>query len=1019
MSAVFRFRGVLVVLFVAIICPGARALNPSLQTSQYGHAVWRIQDGYLPGIPETVAQTTDGYLWIGTYAGLVRFDGVRFVPWSPPDGKPFPDSRIFSLLGGKDGSLWIGTGKGLARWKAGELSTYSELSGRVNAIVEDADGNIWVVRSLLNDNRGPLCRVTGNDPRCYGQADGMPLPTATRLTIDKSGNFWIGGFTGLCRWKPGSPSSTFFQKELKEHGLLLGIEAIAVPPNGDIWISLERPGGRLELWHFADEVWKNVPLAGVPGRDPGISALFVDHDGSLWIGTGRRGIFRIYGDKTDHFSSADGLSSDAIAIFFQDREGTLWVASSKGLDSFRDLPVTSFSMREGLTADSVSTVLATRDGTVWIGNSGALDFLKQGKLSAIRTSYGLPGRDVTTMFEDHTGRLWVGLDSGLFVFVDGKFQEIRKPDGASMGITFGVTEDTDHRIWVRSGTALFYIEDRKVPRQVDVPQIAKAYSLAPDPRHGVWLGFDNGDIAHYHDNQLELFAADPNVSTGQMRKLLPEPDGSVWIVTQKGLVWWKEKRRRILTTRNGLPCDELYTAIGDDEGTLWLYTRCGLASITASQMKLWQSNPTAQIDVETFDIFDGVQPGVTPLQPQASISRDGRFWFANDTLLQVFDAKLFRKNATPPSVIVERVIADGVKYRRRSDNFTLPALTRNLEIDYTAPSFVVPQKVLFRYKLEGHDAGWQESQTRRQAFYSDLKPGKYRFLVSACNNDGVWNEAGTSMDFSVAPAFYQTFWFGAFCAGVLIAILWLIYLLRMRQVSAEIRARMEERLGERERIARELHDTLLQGVQGLILQFHAAAKQIPSQEPARQTLENALDRADEVLVEGRERVRNLRTPAELSGDLAEALRLAGQEAAHGSAASFAVVVEGTARELQPLIREEVYAIGREAVVNAFRHSNSVRIEVEISYESAQLRLRVRDDGRGIDPAVLNAGGRQDHWGLQGMRERASHIGARIEIWSRAGSGTEVDLRIAAARAYKHRPVGFRWFWLRRVFGRNG
>jgi signal transduction histidine kinase/ligand-binding sensor domain-containing protein len=1018
MRAVFRFPRVLIVLLLAIVCPAADALNPSLQTSQYGHAVWRIQDGYLPGLPESFAQTSDGYLWIGTYAGLVRFDGVRFVPWSSPDGKQLPDSRIFSLLGGKDGSLWIGTGKGLARWKPGELSIYSQLTGRVNAIVEDADGNIWIARSLVTDDRGPLCRVTGNAQRCYGEADGISLPTATRLAIDKSGNFWIGGFRGLCRWKPGT-STTFFQKELKEHGLLLGIVALAVAGNGDLWVSLERPGGRLELWHFADEAWKHVPLPGVSGPDPGVYAVFADRDGSLWVGTGRRGIFRMYGDKTDHFSNADGLSSDAVAGFFQDREGTLWVASSKGIDSFRGLPVVSFSMREGLTADSVSTVLATRDGKIWIGNSGALDFLKDGRLSAIRTSFGLPGRDVTTMFEDHAGRLWLGLDSGLFVFAGEKFQEIRQPDGTPMGITFCVTEDTDHGIWVRAGTKLFYIEDLKVRRQVDVPQISKSYSLAADPVHGIWLGFDNGDIAHYHDDQLEVFAADPNVSTAQPRKLLPEVDGSVWSVTQKGLVWWKDKQRRILTTRNGLPCDDLYTAVKDDGGTFWFYSRCGLVSITASQMKIWQSNPNSQINMKTYDVFDGVQPGLTPLQPQASISRDGRLWFANDTLLQEFDPNAFRKNPQPPDVLVERVIADGINYSHRPDNFALPALTRNLEIDYAAPSFVVPQKVLFRYKLDGHDTDWQESQTRRQAFYSDLKPGKYRFRVAACNNDGIWNETGTSVDFRVAPAFFQTFWFAALCLGAFIVILWLFYLLRMRQVAAEIRARMEERLGERERIARELHDTLLQSVQGLILRFHAATKQIPPQEPARQSLENALDRADEVLVEGRERVHNLRAPAEWPSDLAEALRLAGQEAANGSAASFTVVVEGISRELHPLIREEIYSIGREAITNSFRHANSLHIEVDIAYEPGQLRLRVRDDGRGIDPEVLTAGGRHGHWGLQGIRERASHIGARVQIWSRAGSGTEVDLRIPAARAYKQGSAGFRWFWLRRVIGRNG
>jgi signal transduction histidine kinase/ligand-binding sensor domain-containing protein len=1003
-------------LLLALVCPNAYPLDRSRFLSQYGHVAWRTQDGYFPGSPEALAQTADGYIWVGTYSGLVRFDGVRFTPWSSLEDKELPDYRIFSLLGGKDGSLWIGTGYGVARWKAGHLTNFPEIQGRVNAILEDAGGSVWIARSQVVDGRGPLCRLTGEAPRCFGKLDGIPFPNAIRMAADSDGNLWLGGQDGLCRWRPGS-ATTYFGSEIQKHGLLLGIVAIATGKNGELWISLERMGGNLELQQLVQGKWERHPLPNIPNQDQGISALLVDRDGTLWVGTGRRGIYRILADRIDHFASVDGLSSDAVAGFFQDREGTLWVASSKGVDTFRDLPVTTYSLKEGLTADSVSTVLAARDGTIYLGNSGALDMIKQGKISGIRSKYGLPGRDVTTLFEDHLGRLWLGVDSGLYVYSDGTFHPILKPDGTSLGVIFGITEDTKHSIWARAATHLVRVDDLKLQQDIALPDIARSFSIAADPLDGIWLGFVNGDLGHYHNDRLEMFPADPKVSVTKIRRMFPETDGTVWGVTEKGLVRWKDGKHAVLTTRNGLPCDELFTAVKDEHGAFWLYTRCGLVSISAQQLARWQENTNSVIDVTTLDIYDGVQPGITPLQPESSRSPDGRLWFANEVNVQSFQPGNILKNTLPPNIVVERVVADGVSYVP-GNNFRLPPLVRSVEIDYTALSLVVPQRVRFRYLLEGHDARWQDPQTRREAFYNDLRPGKYRFRVIACNNDGVWNDAGSMIEFSVAPAFFQRTSFSAVMIFLLAGLLWAVYLARLRQVAAGIRSRMEARLSERERIARELHDTLLQSIQGLVLKFHAVAGQIPPGEKSRQSLENALDRADQVLAQGRDRVLNLRASSEWPADLADSLRLVGEEFLPDTANTLTVVVEGTSRRLHPVVREEVLSIGREAIVNAFRHSNSARIEVELSYEPRHLNLRVRDDGRGIDPEVLKSGGRQGHWGLRGMRERAMQIGAHLDIWSSVDSGTEVDLRVPAKKAYLQNVARPRWLWLRRVLSRN-
>ena len=1001
-------RSVLCIALISLMSRAALPLDLSRKISQYGHNMWRIQDGYLPGVPVDIAQTKDGYLWIGTEAGLLRFDGMRFVAWVPPKGQQLPDFQILSLLSASDGSLWIGTAKGLARWKDGELTVYKDLPNRTNAIVEDHQGNIWIARSQMAQKRAPLCRLRDTDVHCFGPEEGVPLPAATRLVLDNSGNFWLSGHAGLCKWKDGV-STTYFQKELEQKGSLIGVFTLAVENENHAWIGIQQPDGHLELREFDHGRWQSHRLPKAQGPPPSASALFIDQQDALWIGTGSDGIYRMSGETIEHFSSADGLSSDAILRFFQDREGVLWVASSKGIDSFRDLPVVSFSIREGLVSDTVSTVLASHNGGVWIGGAEALGFIRENKLSAIRTKDGFPGRDITTMFEDHTGRLWIGVDSSLYVMDHGHFLPIRRPNGTQLGIIFGITEDSSGNEWVLTDVpALVRIDNLKVQQEIELDKIA--YSIAADPTAGVWLGFGNGDLVRYFKDRLESFPADPAVSTSKIRTLIPESGDRLWAVTQDGLIWWTGNKRAILTTRNALPCNELYAAVKDTDGTLWLYSRCGLLSIAASESTLWQKDPSSQVKVAALDVYDGVQAGAVPLQPQASRSLDGRLWFANDSILQTFDPQTRRTNTLPPNVVMERIAANGANYAAR-DGIKLPPLIRNLEVDYTALSFVVPQKVRFLYKLEGHDNEWQDSQGRRQAFYSDLPPGPYRFRVTACNNSGVWNEAGTFLDFSVAPAYYQTTWFRLSCVAAFLVLLWAVYQLRLRRVTQRVQQRMQGRFEERERIARELHDTLLQSFQGVLLCFQGAVKLLsdrPDLARAKERMESAIEIAAQAIAEGRDAIQGLRSSAADTGDLAMALRaLAGELASNESSQNppaFELQVEGAPRDLDPILRDEVYRIAGEAMRNAFRHAHARRIEVEIHYDLRRLRLRVRDDGRGIDSKIVSEKGRPGHYGIRGMGERAKAIGGNLELWSNLDSGTEIELSIPAHAAYSTSPA---------------
>jgi signal transduction histidine kinase len=366
-----------------------------------------------------------------------------------------------------------------------------------------------------------------------------------------------------------------------------------------------------------------------------------------------------------------------------------------------------------------------------------------------------------------------------------------------------------------------------------------------------------------------------------------------------------------------------------------------------------------------------------------------------------------------PPVHIETVTADDKLYEP-SSALRLPARTRNLEIDYTALSLSAPQKVKFRYKLEGHDTGWQNPGTRRQAFYTDLEPGSYTFHVVASNNDGLWNENGAAMNFAVAPAFDQTAWFKALCILAVAGAVWALYWMRLRQATTRLRQRLGAQMEERERIAHELHDTFFQGIQGLLLRFHTATSQLSKDEPARRIFEETLKQSDQVMLEGRELVLDLRGTAAEQNDLPTAFANFGEQIRKGGSCGFRVVVNGSVRPLHPVVFEELFKIGKEALSNAFRHSGAHSIEAELNYERSQLRLQIRDDGAGIDSTILGQGYRDGHFGLPGMRERAQKVGAHLDVWSRPGAGTEIEVRIAAGLAYASEPHHSKFWKLRRL-----
>jgi signal transduction histidine kinase/streptogramin lyase len=766
--------------------------------------------------------------------------------------------------------------------------------------------------------------------------------------------------------------------------------------DGAVWASVARDGiGIIRM------VSGTPATVTIPGLDTEkVTALYVDREQSVWIGTSNEGIYRIVSGRIDRFRADGGLSSNAVTRFFEDREGNVWVATTKGLDRLRDTRVVTFSTAEGLSADLAGSVLAAADGRVWIGNMGGLDVIHGSRVSSVR----IPGRNVTALWEDRARRLWVGVDDELAMYADGEFRRVHGLDGRThLGLVTTVTEDRDGNLWASIAGVqplLLRIRDLAVQEEFPVQRIPYSMVLAPDTDGGIWLGLRNGQLGHYRNGTFVTFPLHQKAQP--VLGLMVDSDKSVWASSASGLAHWKQGVVTTLTTKNGLPCDEIVSAARDRHDTLWLYARCGLLAVDAAELERWWGHPDTAIRYRLFDVVDGAMPSASSYQPNVSVSPDGRLWFANDAVVQTVDPEALRPNAVAPPVLVEALRADRHDYSI-AGLVNLPARSRDIEITYTALSFAMPEKVRFRYRLEGRDQEWSDAGTRRQAFYNDLSPGTYRFRVIASNNSGVWNDDGALLDFSIAPAYYQTTWFRAASVVTVLALLWALYQLRLRQLAHNFNLRLDERVNERTRIARELHDTLLQSFQGLMLRFQSARDLLPAQ-PAKavDALDGALDRADQAIAEGRDAIQNLRSSTAESNELAQAITTLAEELNNGDANNastmFRMSVEGSPRDLHPIVRDDIHRIAREALRNAFSHAQAVRIEAEVTYGARELRLRIRDNGKGIDPQHLS-GGRVRHWGLAGMRERAVQIGAQLNLWSQEGAGTEVELRIPGGVAY--------------------
>ena len=818
----------------------------------------------------------------------------------------------------------------------------------------------------------------------------------------EKGGFWVGGQTALVHWHAGV-SQTYPIEGLKSNAGDIGINRLARGPDGSLWVGIAAAGPGLGLGQLKDGVFRSFVTPKFDGSKVSVYDMMFDRDGNLWVASLGKGIFRIHGDVVEHYGRTEGLSSDAVGALFEDREGIIWAATTNGIDSFRDPRIVTFSALEGLGNDAVTGVLASHDGTIWIANSGSLDHIVNGSVSSIRAGNGLPGHQVASMIEDRAGNMWVGVDDGLYLFKNGRFRRLPEPNHQPLGLVVGMTEDVDGNIWAECAgnpRKLVRIRDFQVREEFSASQVPPGHTLAPDPHGGIWIGTLKGDLALFRHGVVEKFPLNPK-GNPVSHQIIADTDGSVLAASEDGLVGLRQDKVQRMTKKNGLPCDSVISFIEDDAKRWWLYTECGVVELPDSELQRWWANPEAVVQTHVYDVLDGARPQGGPSFNSAAYSSDGRVWFASGFVLQMVDPSRLSQKALPAQTYIESLVADRKEFEA-TPNLKVPPNPRDLQIDYTSPTFSIPQKVNFRYRLDGYDRDWHEAGTRRQAFYTDLPPGKYSFRVIASNSDGVWNDNAAKLDFSVAPAYYQTNWFRALCACIFLALLWAAYQWRVRQLQHQFDMTLEARVGERTRIARDLHDTLLQSAHGVLLRFQTVSQLLPDRPmEAKEKLDNAIDQTADFITEARDEVQGLRDSTVQSNDLALAISTLGQELGTDSAnhrPAFRVAVEGEARNLHPILRDEIYKIAAEALRNAFRHSQARQIEVEIRYDNEQFRLRVRDDGKGIDPAILSSQGSEGHYGLPGMRERATLIGGKLVVWSEVDAGTEVELR----RSCQHR-----------------
>jgi signal transduction histidine kinase/ligand-binding sensor domain-containing protein len=1011
----------LIALLVALTCSASWALDRDRSLGQLHHTAWYASNG-APTDVWALAQTSDGWLWLGGPAGLYRFDGVTFerVDENPHDpGEARAISAFFAL---ESGGLLIGYVHGGASiLRDGHFTHYGASAGLGSATIfsfaQDADGTLWAA------TRSGLMRLDGAHWHRIGDDADLPDGYTSDVFSENGGGLLVAVKDEILRRPPGS-------RKFQRAATIVGQASFIQSLEGSIWY-LDNAGA-----HALPKKEGAATRGQSVNSRASYMALF-DRDGSFWS-VMQEGVGHIvdphHGRTSMHlkvpsaYVSSVGkmLKLEGTKTILEDREGNIWITTTMGIHRFRNTNIVQ--LPQDTTREVLIAGLASDDnGGMWmvVRNSSFAVAPNDGVWRFDRGLSHIQPKEIpwaTAVHRAKDGHIWIGGQYGLWRYDGKRFSKaLDLPPSTRGQFIHCITDDPDGNVWVSVvGGGLFRHRAGVWQRNGNFPQFPAEAPLtqARDPKGRVWFGYGNNIVIALDGERVTTFTAAEGLDIGPVTSLAV--GRHTLVGGERGLAIFRDGRFVPLKANDPLAFQGIKGIVETGNGDVWLNGVRGAVRIPASAMQDANGGSGSAMEVEVFDSnegYPGAGAGANPYpQPKIALATDGRIWLATSGGTAWIDPRRIQRNLVPPVVVLRSLTASGQRHDATT-RVSLAGGTRNLQIDYTALSYSQPDRLRFRYRLQGNDDGeWVDAGPRRQAFYTNLGPGNYRFEVNAANASGIWSTVPATLDFAIPPTFTQTRTFLAICFAAAIGVLLLAYALRERQLLARARSRLEARLAERERIARELHDTLLQSTQGLILRFQAAANRIPKGDPARAALDATLERADEVIAEGRNRVLDLRVPAETLDELPEALAAAGNDLARGRELTFRTVVEGTVRALVPIVHDEIYRIGREALVNAFAHANASTIEVQIIYVGADLRLRIRDDGRGIARGTLEEGALPGHWGLVGMRERAQKIGAQLDIWSGHGAGTEIELRIPASEAYAGQRTRSLWPRLRLLGG---
>ena len=968
-----RFVWVLAAVALPSLCASMEAQQTA---AQYSVVSWGHKDGLPSTFVYSIAQTRDGFLWLGTDDGLVRFDGVQFTRWRPamPNGELPGQVRVLHVS--HRGELLLGTGAGLAGSARNGGIEATQLDSAVQSIEDAADGSLWVATAaLLWHLSAESLEPTEPPIRLPGEWVSGPLQSS-------DGREWIATQAGLFSVDKGR---------------------LVQATRGRVWLTMTP--GDIARWLDAHGSLHTLPDRGVAGDQTAlssyagaISAVMTDSKGRLWVGTHGDGIIRISSvdahTSEDHYTRSDGLSSDFIRSIFEDREQNLWVATENGLDRLRRNKVLSFTRNNGLLSDTVTSITAGSDGSVWLATPNGLHRILRGQTTVDR-----PGVPILSLLIGRDQQLWAGTSSGLLEWT----AEHETPPHANSDFTAvtALAQDDSGALWfLDTQKGIFEERPGHAPAAVTNPDLLHqtVTAIASGPARAVWFGLADGSIVEEKEGKFHIWSSRDGLSGAAIHQLSTGADGELWVATERGLCWLAGQHFTCRNTVSGLPGDRVLWALPDTRGNLWLGYNIGVARMNAQQLRE-SPNHNEQLDLRFFDDADGIinNPRLNGNSP-AAFAQDGRLWLTTSQGVAILDPEHLQMNLLPPPVQILGLEAD-----EEAVDLTRPVqlrpLTRNLQFSFTALSLTVPRKVQFRYRLEGFDHQWHDGGTVRQASYTNLPPGRYTLRVLASNNDGVWNTTGATLTFFLAPAWFQTIWFWLLCiVTLLLAAAW-IFRLRVRSIQRILRLRFEERMDERTRIAQELHDHLIQEMVGISMQLEVADELTPAGAKAKTALERALALSRSAIGRGRLTLQSLRRHPVTGSALVKSLRQTADAYSGKTRSTVEYRIEGNEQLLQPAVAEDLSELGQEALRNALKYAGQGTIQVRLRFGTSSFELVVRDEGPGITEEVQRAG-IPGHFGLTGMRERAARLAGEFSIVSVPQQGTTVQVAVPASRAYQ-------------------